>query len=119
MSDTPQSVVLFEMSAPSGVQQVSSMPNIKRAVEKATENSAEALENIKDTIHMMAGHTYDAVQGLGAMMPDEYELTFGLSIDVEGNVWVAKAAVNTSLTVTLKWNQSPPTQSESGENNDG
>ena len=102
MSDNNHQVILFQMSDPSGIQQVSSVSN---ALEKAQNVSNEAIAGIKDTIIAVAEQTREAVDALGKVMPDEYEVSFGLSIDLEGNVWVAKGTVGTVLNVTLKWNK--------------
>jgi len=87
-------VQLIELAPRAGRQQVS------LAADKLAELSAKALDNAMTTIHRMAERVSLALEDL-AGNPDEVEVEFGIKLDAEGQVFIAKASQTFSQVPTF------------------
>ena len=52
---------------------------------------------------MIARLRENALEGLGALQPDEFEIAFEFGVDFEKNVVIAKGGLSSSFNVTAKW----------------
>ncbi|KUJ67398.1 hypothetical protein ACZ90_28360 [Streptomyces albus subsp. albus] len=46
------------------------------------------------------------VDSIGALAPDEYEIEFGMKLNAETGVVIAKSAIEGHFNVTLRWSRS-------------
>jgi predicted RecB family nuclease len=90
--------ILVEFEVVPGREQVS------RSVEDLAAKSAEALDNAMGAIYQMARRTYSVVRALPiAERPAEIEVDFNLKLTSEAGVVLAKAGLESSINVKLKW----------------
>jgi hypothetical protein len=64
--------------------------------------SRQALDSAMNTISHMARRTKAAIDALPEQ-PSEIELSFGLTLNAEGDAVIAKVGGETTLEVTLTW----------------
>ena len=88
--------IMVELAPSRGVQKVSLKP--KDIIEK----SEEAINNAMSTVYNMAGRLNDTVEKITSG-PSGVEVSFGLKLDTEAGVFIAKAGMEASINVTLKW----------------
>ncbi|MEU6123671.1 CU044_2847 family protein [Streptomyces sp. NPDC047123] len=92
----PRAAILVEFQQRGGVRQVA------LNAPEAMAQSARAVDQAMETIRAMA----ERVRGTVARMdlrPDGVEVTFGIKFDTEAGAVIAKAGVEASVSVTLRW----------------
>ena len=97
-----RSPILVELRPRPGVQQAARQVLSK---EKLAELSAKALDSAMSTVQSMAARVSATIDDL-AGNPDEVEVEFGLTLDVEGQALIAKAGAEAAISVTLTWKRS-------------
>ena len=91
--------ILIELTPRPGVRKAAAIP---RTPEELAEKSAQALQNAMNTIHNMADRMNTMIDNL-AGNPDEVEMEFGITLDMEANAYVAKVGAESAISVTLTW----------------
>ncbi len=90
--------ILVEFSTQPGIKQTSLSP------EDAAKRSAEALNNAMGAITQMTRRTWAAIQEVPVSeLPSEIEVDFNLKLTSEASVVLAKAALEATFNVKLKW----------------
>ena len=89
--------ILVEFTGP-GMRETSFKP------EDLAAKSAQALDAAMNTIHNMARRVTDTVAAM-ATRPDQVEVAFGLKLETEAGVLIAKVGCEASLNVKLTWQQ--------------
>jgi hypothetical protein len=99
-SATPSGVIYVEFVTADGVRPVSifSRGNEKELAKK----SAGAVDKAMDTIQAMANKVNSTIKNI-QNRPNEVEVEFGIKFDAELGVIVAKASLEASIIVKLKW----------------
>jgi hypothetical protein len=88
--------ILVEFSMAPGRRQVSMKPD------KIVDQSRKAIEKALSSIHNMADRVAATIESL-AKPPSEVEVSFGIKFDAESGAIIAKAGIEASVNVTLKW----------------
>ncbi len=88
--------VQVELTPGPGVQQVSLTPG------DMVEKSKEALDSAMNTVHHMARRVVGTIEAL-ADPPSVLEVSFGLKLNAETGAIIAKAGMEATINVTLKW----------------
>ena len=99
--DTP---ILVGLTGRPGVQQVS-RPLV--TIEQFAAVAAKGLDSAMHTIHALAARASTMIDGLPGD-PDEVEIEFGLTLDPEGQAWVAKMNAEGTFSITLTWKREEP-----------
>ena len=99
--DTP---ILIGLTGRPGVQQVRH-PLV--TIEQFAEVAAKGLDSAMRTIHALAGRASTMIDDLPGD-PDMIEFEFGLTLDPEGQAWVAKLSAESTIGVTLTWKRQDP-----------
>ena len=88
--------ILVDFTPRGGVQQVSRKP------QDLIERSAKALDSAMHTVQHMAERASIMIDDL-AGNPDEVEVEFGMTLDIEGQALIAKVSAEAAISVTLTW----------------
>jgi hypothetical protein len=90
--------IIVEFASVPGLKQTSILP------EDVTQKSAEALASAMGAIYQMARRTQAVIRALPVSeRPHEMEVDFNLKLTATGGVVLAKAGVESTLNVKLKW----------------
>lgn len=93
-AETPE--ILVDLCPVAGVKKVSMKPA------DLGKQSAEAIDAAMTTVRAMAGKVADTIDKI-TKKPSEVEVTFGLKLDAESRVFIAKVGVEAQVSVKLKW----------------
>ncbi|MEI6046851.1 MAG: CU044_2847 family protein [Chloroflexota bacterium] len=75
-------------------------PKLNRALEE----TQDALENAKNTITGMAKTLVGAIKTFDSTLtPDEFSLEFGIKFNAEGSALIAKVGTEATLKITMKY----------------
>ena len=88
--------IQVEFTPGPGVQKVSLSPG------DIAEKSKEALDSAMNTVHHMARRVVGTIDAL-ADPPSVLEVSFGLKLGAETGAIIAKAGIEATINVTLKW----------------
>ncbi len=91
--------ILVEFTSQNGIIPVAD------SEEDLIEKSEKAINSAMNKIHHMARRVNDAVDKI-AKPPSEVAVSFGFKFDAEAGVLIAKAGMEASINVTLKWQSS-------------
>lgn len=70
------------------------------------ERLADSYADLKTTLRDISADLGSAFADRGAGGPSTIEVSFGLTLSANANVWVLRAGGEVSLTVTLTWDRS-------------
>ncbi len=92
--------IIVEFTPQPGVRQVK-----RTSPQDIAEQSAKALDSAMNSVHHMARRVIDTIDTL-TNKPSEVEVSFGLKLDAETGAIIAKAGIEASINVKLKWQRS-------------
>jgi len=71
--------------------------------DETTTTSAKALDSSMDTIAYMAKQVTSTVDSMDKARPNEVTVKFGIKFDARAGAIIAKAGIEASMNVELKW----------------